>query len=442
MLAKQVTGQAGVSADTALQFAKGAINESQTLLTAAKIAPGERGVAATQNDGLAPALRKYANAYVALENQKRAADKATDDAKKAAAAQAQQHQQATAGQGRRDPQGAGRLAARQRDLEGLQQAQKQALTEVGTNTSTQLNQLNEQVTSAQGQHHGPEPGEEGPSGPEQDPHEQGGRLPARPARQHGPPAGRGHQRDPGRRTCYINIGQARGVPVGTTFMVYDKVGGIPSLSADIEGLDDESARRQKDATSKLSTAAAGGGGIVTAAAANDRYETGMPAGFKASIEVTRVMPGNTAQCKIIKVERGQQLQVGDIIGNVVFNPDVKFKFAVYGEFDLDYNGVPTTTDTSTVKRLITQWGGQISQPTTAAEIGPDIDFVVVGIRPEVPVLTADDANNAIEQQRVEAAKVAQQKYNDILDRARDFSIPVLNQTRFLYYTGYFDQRTR
>ena len=442
MLAKQVTGQAGVSADTALRFAQGAINESQDLLKGAKITPGERGVAATQNDGLAPALRKFANGYVALDTQKRASDKATADAKQANAALQQQHQQAIQSKDAEIRKVQDELAARQRDLEGLQTAQKQALTEVGTNTSTQLNQLNEQVKSAESNLtllnqkiealQNENKGLKGKlSAYRLDPRDNMVRRPDGAI-----------TTVPGDGTCYINIGQAKGVPVGTTFEVYDKAIGIPSLNADIAGLDADAARRTKDATNRLALAAAGAGGVAAAPASSDRYETAMPTGFKGSIEVIHVMPGNTAQCRIIKIEKGEQLRVGDLVGNLVFNPNVKFKFVVFGEFDLDYNGVPTTTDTGTVRRLITQWGGQIGQATAAAEIGPDVDFVVLGIRPEVPVLTPDEANDPIQQQRVEAAKAAQQKYNDVLDRAREYSIPVLNQTRFLYYTGYFDQRTR
>jgi hypothetical protein len=142
------------------------------------------------------------------------------------------------------------------------------------------------------------------------------------------------------------------------------------------------------------------------------------------------------------MEKGERFETGDLIGNLVFNQFVKLKFAIYGDFDLDYNGAPTVADTSTVRNRITQWGGQVLQPASAADIGPDVDFIVLGIRPEVPALTPEQASDPIEQERAEKAKAALQKYNDVLDRARDYSIPVLNQTRFLYYTGYFDQRTR
>lgn len=441
-LAKAVTGQAGVPAETAMKFAQGAVNESQTILIAAKVVPGERELATAQTDGLAPSLRKFANGYVALEAKRRAAEKATADAGKQNAALQQQHQQAIAAKDVDIRKTQDELAARQKDLDNLQQQQKQALTEVGTNTSSQLNQLNEQVKSAEANLTGSN--QRIKLLEDENKKLKGALAPYRldPRDNIVRRADGQITRVPGDGTCYIDVGQANGLPVGTTFEVYDRSIGIPSLTADIEGLDDETARRTKDATNRLAVAAAGGGGQVQGGGGGDRFETTMPSGFKGSIEVTSVLPGKTALCRIIRLEKGQRLQTGDLIGNLVFNQHVKFTFAVFGEFDLDYNGVPTATDTATIKTRITQWGGQVAQPAAAADIGPDVDFIVVGIRPEVPTLSEQDAGNAIEQERVEKAKVAQQKYNDVLDRAREYSIPVLNQTRFLYYTGYFDQRTR
>ena len=49
----------------------------------------------------------------------------------------------------------------------------------------------------------------------------------------------------------------------------------------------------------------------------------MPSGFKGSIEVTKVLTGNSAQCKVIRLEKNQQLRTGDLIGNLVFNQSAR-----------------------------------------------------------------------------------------------------------------------
>jgi hypothetical protein len=125
------------------------------------------------------------------------------------------------------------------------------LADVGTTTSSQLNQLNEQVTSAQGTL-------TAANQRIKDMEEEVKRLKK---------ALQPYRLDPrdnmvrrpdgeitrvqGDGTCVINLGQANGLPVGTTFEVYDRKLGIPSLNADIAGLEDENARRLKDATNRL-----------------------------------------------------------------------------------------------------------------------------------------------------------------------------------------------
>jgi hypothetical protein len=75
---------------------------------------------------------------------------------------------------------------------------------------------------------------------------------------------------------------------------------------------------------------------------------------KASIEVVRV--GNTtSECRITRTSRGATLSEGDLIANLVYDKNTKYNFLVYGNFDLDRNGVATPQDAEVIKRLITQW---------------------------------------------------------------------------------------
>jgi hypothetical protein len=198
---------------------------------------------------------------------------------------------------------------------------------------------------------------------------------------------------------YINLGQGQQVHNGMTFEVYDQHEGIPRVG---------------DGTP----------------------EDQLPKG-KGSIEVIAVSPGSS-KCRIVKTEPGQQLFDGDIIANLVYDQNLKMRFHVYGEFDIDQNNVANAREADIVKRLITQWGGVVTE-----KVDMDVDILVMGKEPPLPEKpkpdpatgTVNPADDLIYQQ-------AQQKldaYLAVRDQAISYGIPVLNQNRFLHYIGYFDQ---
>ena len=159
----------------------------------------------------------------------------------------------------------------------------------------------------------------------------------------------------------------------------------------------------------------------------------MPVG-KASIEVYDVGPDSSA-CRIIKLGTGEHVVVGDLIANLVFDPNTKYNFVVYGDFDLTGSGNPTASDTEVIKRLITQWGGKLQD-----HVDVNTDFVVMGIPPEVPQIT--DPSNAGEVAKVQAAKQREAKYQAQISQADSLNVPIMNQNRFLYFIGYYDQAKR
>jgi hypothetical protein len=112
-------------------------------------------------------------------------------------------------------------------------------------------------------------------------------------------------------------------------------------------------------------------------------------------------------------------------------------FYVYGKFDMDNNGVATDAEAEVVKNLITRWGG-----TIADKLGPEVDVVVMGKEPVVPVYSAEELQQPIPKAKFDEAKAALDAYNKVRDEAISQSIPFMNQTRFLYYTGYFDAAKR
>ena len=198
------------------------------------------------------------------------------------------------------------------------------------------------------------------------------------------------------KTVFINLGERQHVTKGLTFEIYDKNRGIPALGNGLE-------------------------------------ENGLPIG-KASIEVFKVGP-DTSEARIIKVQPGQEIVIGDLIANLVYDPNTPYNFVVFGAFDLANSGTPTPGDADIIKRLITQWGGKI-QPN----VDVNTDFVVMGSEPQVPPIA--DPNDPISVRNHDQAVTAQKAYQAVINLANQNGVPVMNQNRFLYFTGYYDQATR
>jgi hypothetical protein len=197
-------------------------------------------------------------------------------------------------------------------------------------------------------------------------------------------------------TVFIDIGHQQGVTPGLTFEVYDPNKGIPPLG-------------------------------------DGQREDDLPIGI-ASVEVTHVL-SDSSECRIVRTTPGETLVPGDAIMNLVFDPHTKYKFVVYGDFDLNESGQPNSADAEVIKRLVSQWGGQVQ---TAGQLDTDTDFLVLGTEPVVPDLTDDDKSNAQAVKRHDDAQAALDAYDAIRQKAIEYGIPILNQNRFLYYTGYYD----
>jgi uncharacterized coiled-coil protein SlyX len=205
---------------------------------------------------------------------------------------------------------------------------------------------------------------------------------------------------PANKLCYINRGLGHGISPGMTFQIYDKSEGMPRVG-NLEGGIDE-----------------------------------LPPG-KGSLEVTRVGQGSS-ECRIISLAAGTQVMVGDLIANLIYDPNVKLRFKVYGEFDVNQDGRVTAEEADVVRRLIVQWGGQLTD-----DVNVDTDFVVLGAEPTIPQYTVEELQqDPTKQFQVSEAQKARDAYNQVRDSAIALHIPVLNQNRFLYMTGFYDQARR
>jgi hypothetical protein len=60
----------------------------------------------------------------------------------------------------------------------------------------------------------------------------------------------------------------------------------------------------------------------------------------------------------------------------------------------------------------------------------------------VPVLTEEEKQDAQMVDKVQKLDQARTAYNNVIERANTLGIPILNQNRFLYYTGSYDMIRR
>ncbi len=205
---------------------------------------------------------------------------------------------------------------------------------------------------------------------------------------------------PGNGLVYIDIGSGQELVPGMTFEVYDRSEGLP----------------RKTTTDEVG-------------------DPVLPKG-KAAIEVVRV-GGASSEARIIRQETGTILSQGDLIANLVYDKNTKYTFVVYGKFDLDQNEQATAADAEVIKRLITQWGGRLSDQVTV-----NTDFVVLGAEPVLPEFTSDDLKDVVNVAKLDAAQRELDAYLDVVQKARDLHVPVLNQNRFLYFIGYYSLAKR
>ncbi|MGA2232135.1 MAG: hypothetical protein ABSH22_14660 [Tepidisphaeraceae bacterium] len=199
-------------------------------------------------------------------------------------------------------------------------------------------------------------------------------------------------------TVYINLGKGDQIVPGMTFEVYDKNLPLPKLG---EG----------------------------------QSETDLPAG-KASLEVTRV--GDTSsECHVNQITPGEQIVQGDRILNLIYDRNTKFNFYVFGDFDVSRSGHPSAAGADVIRRLITQWGGHVDP-----KLDVETDFVVVGSPPDVPVYSADELKDPLNEQNLANAKRAADDYDNVVATAENLHVPIMNQNKFLYFTGYYDLALR
>lgn len=153
---------------------------------------------------------------------------------------------------------------------------------------------------------------------------------------------------------------------------------------------------------------------------------------KAEVEVFNV-DKNTSIARINKSSKKNPIVEGDVIVNLIWDSKAVNRFVVAGEFDFNGDGDIDSDGAAKIKELIENWGGKIEDAVTI-----DTDFVVLGAVPQAnkkPTLDEIQAD-PMATEKYEASVKASERYQEVKNQAKDFSIPVFNAKRFLNFIGY------
>jgi hypothetical protein len=154
---------------------------------------------------------------------------------------------------------------------------------------------------------------------------------------------------------------------------------------------------------------------------------------KATIEVVG-MSEHTADCRVVRLDHESRLVEGDVLGNVVYDPQAHYKFVVFGDFDLYHAGQATSMDRQQIETMITTWGGVLQKA-----VNNDTDYLVLGEVPLLPDPLPSDTVDPVVLQRHQALLARYEAYMKVLQQALNNGVPVLNQSRFLSLVGFYQR---
>ncbi len=192
---------------------------------------------------------------------------------------------------------------------------------------------------------------------------------------------------PSENAVVIGIGRAQHVDVGMTFAVYADAA---SIKADPQ---------------------------------TGEYPRG-----KANIEVIS-LSDSTATCRLLSESKGNPVAVGDSVANALYDPTKTYSFLIYGNFDVNNDGIATPLEQSDLRALIEGWGGK-----SVEDLGGDVDFLVLGQRPVLPPRPGADAPIELLQEYIRLSRIVE-RYDQLYKQAIATGLPVLNENRLYTLIG-------
>lgn len=153
---------------------------------------------------------------------------------------------------------------------------------------------------------------------------------------------------------------------------------------------------------------------------------------KAVVEIININ-SNSAVGRIVDRKPRAIINDGDVLVNVVYDPNRVFTFHVFGQFDLDYDEEADDDGTEQVRSMVRRFNGELSET-----MGFSTDYLVLGLEPELPV-RPDDELDLIKMREYRVQLQNFKEYQDRIAEAKELGVPVLNQNRFLDLVGYFER---
>lgn len=149
---------------------------------------------------------------------------------------------------------------------------------------------------------------------------------------------------------------------------------------------------------------------------------------KASVELIRV-DQDSSVARVLREQKGNPVVTGDVVANALYDPQKVYTFLVFGNFDPSRSGIATPLGAADVKARIQNWGGKVVDAMTG-----NVDFIVLGVRPQVPPEPSSNAPFEIINEWLRLRDLAK-KYDELFQQATQTSIPVLNENRLYTLTG-------
>jgi len=157
-------------------------------------------------------------------------------------------------------------------------------------------------------------------------------------------------------------------------------------------------------------------------------QTGDYKAGKATLEVIRVNEDSSV-CRITSETKGTPVVRGDVIANAVYDPNKVYKFVVYGNFDINRDGIPSANERADVAAIVEGWGGIVGE-----DLVGDVDFLVLGERPILPPKPGPEAPIEVVQEFLRLSRLVE-RYDELEKQARATSLPILNENRLYTLIG-------
>jgi len=229
---------------------------------------------------------------------------------------------------------------------------------------------------------------------------------------------------------YINLGKRDHLMPGLRFGVFSPSAHVELFTSDVE----PTTEQQPGEGGRAAKAKA-------AKAENLAREQERLLRGKATIEVVGIHD-RTAECRVIESAPTDPIVPGDLVVNVVYDRNRKYRFVVEGQFDIDGDGRFDPEGRQKIQAWIETWGGEVvTLPKTVAPGGwgmglETVDFLVLGVAPPRPPRGQADAAKPEVRRRNEDLQRAYDRFVSIKREARDLSLAVLTQSQFLRFIGH------